>query len=46
MSTDAAADARPPLTQLSEDELAFRDAVASFAEQEVRPRVQDMERAG
>ena len=38
--------ARPPLTQLSEEELMFRDAVASFAEDEVRPRVQAMEKAG
>jgi alkylation response protein AidB-like acyl-CoA dehydrogenase len=45
MSTDIAA-ARPPLTQLSEDETAFRDAVAAFAADEVRPRVQSMERAG
>ena len=45
MSTDTAA-ARPPLTLLSEDELAFRDAVAAFAAQEVKPRVQAMERAG
>ena len=36
---------RPPLTVLSEDELAFRDAVADFTNGEVRPRVQDMERA-
>ena len=45
MSTDTAA-ARPPLTLLSEDELAFRDVVAAFAAQEVKPRVQAMERAG
>ena len=38
--------ARPPLTMLSEDEIAFRDAVATFAADEVRPRVQLMERAG
>src|SRR5687768_4626823 len=38
--------ARPPLTQLSEEELMFRDAVASFAEDEVRPRVKQMEAAG
>lgn len=37
---------RPPLTVLSEDEVMFRDAVAGFAEEEVRPRVQAMERAG
>ncbi|MGH7623352.1 MAG: acyl-CoA dehydrogenase family protein, partial [Gemmatimonadaceae bacterium] len=33
------------LTTLSEEESAFRDAVAAFAEQQVRPRVQEMERA-
>lgn len=33
-----------PLTRLSEDEILFRDAVAAFAEDEVRPRVQEMER--
>jgi len=37
---------RPPLTQLSDEELMFRDAVASFAEDEVRPRVRQMEDAG
>jgi alkylation response protein AidB-like acyl-CoA dehydrogenase len=37
---------RPPLTILSDDETAFRDAVASFAADEVKPRVQAMERAG
>jgi alkylation response protein AidB-like acyl-CoA dehydrogenase len=36
---------RPPLTVLSEDEVMFRDAVAEFAETEVRPRVQQMEQA-
>ncbi len=34
-----------PLTQLSEEELMFRDAVAGFAEEEVRPRVMAMEAA-
>ena len=34
----------PPLSILSEDEAAFRDAVAEFANGEVRPRVQEMER--
>ena len=34
-----------PLTQLSEEELMFRDAVAGFAEEEVRPRVSAMEGA-
>jgi len=36
---------RPPLTVLSDDEAAFRDAVADFTNGEVRPRVQEMERA-
>ena len=45
MSTDAEV-SRPPLTVLSEDETAFRDAVAAFAADEVKPRVQAMERAG
>jgi alkylation response protein AidB-like acyl-CoA dehydrogenase len=44
MTTDASP-AHAALTTLSEDESAFRDAVASFAQQEVRPRVQEMERA-
>ncbi len=35
-----------PLTLLSEEETMFREAVAGFAEEEVRPRVMDMERAG
>src|SRR6476469_3161383 len=38
-------DVHAPLTALSEEESAFRDAVAEFAEQDVRPRVQEMERA-
>jgi alkylation response protein AidB-like acyl-CoA dehydrogenase len=37
---------RPPLTLLSEDEIAFRDAVATFAADEVKPLVQAMEKAG
>ncbi|HEY2897603.1 MAG TPA: acyl-CoA dehydrogenase [Gemmatimonadaceae bacterium] len=44
MTTDISV-SHPALTTLSEEESAFRDAVAAFAEQEVRPRVQDMERA-
>jgi butyryl-CoA dehydrogenase len=36
---------RPPLTTLTDDELAFRDAVAEFTDGDVRPRVQEMERA-
>src|SRR5665647_2014636 len=38
-------DARPALTILSEEEEMFRDAVAGFAEAEVRPRVMAMEKA-
>ncbi len=44
MSNDSSTQ-RPPLTVLTDDELAFRDAVADFTNGEVRPRVQDMERA-
>ncbi|HYN82080.1 MAG TPA: acyl-CoA dehydrogenase [Gemmatimonadaceae bacterium] len=39
-------DTRPALTALSEEEEMFRDAVNSFAEDEVRPRVMEMEKAG
>ena len=42
MQTDTA---RPPLTVLSDEELMFRDAVAGFAEDEVRPRLKQMENA-
>ena len=35
-----------PLTILSDDEEMFRDAVAGFAADEVKPRVQQMERDG
>ncbi len=35
-----------PLTVLSEDEIAFRDAVAEFAAGEILPRVRPMEAAG
>jgi alkylation response protein AidB-like acyl-CoA dehydrogenase len=35
----------PPLTVFSEDEQLFRGAVGAFANDEVRPRVQAMERA-
>ncbi len=38
-------DARPALTTLSEEEEMFRDAVAAFAEEEVRPIVMEMEKA-
>src|SRR6476646_216540 len=34
------------LTLLSEEETMFRDAVNAFAEEEVRPRVMEMEKAG
>lgn len=43
MTRDVAS-AHPPLTQLTDDELAFRDAVAAFAAGEVRPRSAQMER--
>src|SRR5690349_11420648 len=45
MSSDTEV-SRPPLTVLSDDETAFRDAVGAFAADEVKPRVQAMERAG
>lgn len=43
--TNDALSQRPPLTVLTDDEAAFRDAVADFTNGEVRPRVQEMERA-
>ena len=46
MSTTDLTAARPALTSLSDEEQLFRDAIASFAEEEVRPRVQAMEQAG
>src|SRR5580765_6791406 len=45
MPTDATASGAA-LTLLSEEEIMFRDAVAAFAEEEVRPRVAEMEKAG
>jgi alkylation response protein AidB-like acyl-CoA dehydrogenase len=45
MTTDIHA-SHPALTTLSDEEAMFRDAVAAFAEEEIRPRVQAMERAG
>ena len=39
-------DARLALTTLSEEEEMFRDAINGFAEDEVRPRVMEMEKAG
>ncbi|MBI3790880.1 MAG: acyl-CoA dehydrogenase family protein, partial [Gemmatimonadetes bacterium] len=35
-----------PLSLLTDDEVAFRDAVAAFAAGEIAPRVREMERAG
>ncbi len=37
---------RPSLTDLSEEEAAFRDAVREFAEREVAPRARAMDEAG
>jgi alkylation response protein AidB-like acyl-CoA dehydrogenase len=39
-------EARPALTQLTEEESMFREAVAAFVDEEVRPRVMAMEKAG
>ena len=44
MTTDLT-QARPALTTLSDEEAMFRNAVAAFAEEEVRPRVHDMDKA-
>ena len=38
-------EARPALTILSEEEEMFRDAIAGFAQEEVAPRVMEMENA-
>lgn len=46
MTTPDTAGCPGPLTTLSDDEAMFRDAVAAFAEAEVRPRVAQMEREG
>jgi alkylation response protein AidB-like acyl-CoA dehydrogenase len=45
MTTDLTA-SHQALSTLSDEETMFRDAVAEFAEEEVRPRVQARERAG
>ena len=45
MSTDSVV-SHPALTILSDDEELFRDAIAGFAAEEVKPRVSAMERAG
>jgi alkylation response protein AidB-like acyl-CoA dehydrogenase len=42
--SDQIVSACQPLTTLSDDEALFREAVAAFAEAEVRPRVGEMER--
>ena len=39
-------DLRPALTQLSEEEELFKSSFREFAEGEVRPRVEEMEKAG
>ncbi len=39
-------ESRPALTQLSDEERMFRDAVRDFAESEVAPRVREMDEAG
>ncbi len=44
--TTTAATAHPPLTVFSDEETMFREAVAEFADQEVRSRVQAMDQAG
>ncbi len=44
MSTELTT-SRPALTTLSDEEIMFRDAVAGFAEEEIRPRTPEMERA-
>jgi len=44
MSTET--DAPPALTTLTEEETMFRDAVREFAQGEIAPRVQAMEKAG
>ena len=46
MTSEVAPTTRPPLTSLSDEESMFRDAIADFADHEVRPRVREMERAG
>ncbi|HJR41077.1 MAG TPA: acyl-CoA dehydrogenase [Gemmatimonadaceae bacterium] len=45
MTTDLAS-ARAPLTLFSDEEKMFREAVQGFVDDQVRPRVQAMERAG
>lgn len=42
-TTQATSPATPALTQLSEDELLFRDSVALFAGREVRPKIREMD---
>lgn len=43
MSNSMTSDARPAVTTLSDDEIAFRDAVRDFAEGEIKPLVTKMD---
>jgi alkylation response protein AidB-like acyl-CoA dehydrogenase len=43
--SDRLIDGSGPLTVLAQDEVLFQDAVAAFAEAEVRPRITEMEEA-
>jgi butyryl-CoA dehydrogenase len=45
MEFQTMSESRPALTVLSEDEQAFREAVRTFAESEIRPRVTAMDEA-
>ncbi|MPY86682.1 MAG: acyl-CoA dehydrogenase [Luteitalea sp.] len=44
--SDLSVDTTLPLTSLSEDEAIFRDSVRTFADEEVRPRVREMDERG
>ena len=46
MTSSSSPAPHPALTQLSDDETMFRDAVAAFAHDDVLPRVREMESAG
>lgn len=43
--TQSATELTPPLTSLSEEEVMLRDAVRQFAQQEIAPRVREMDEA-
>jgi len=45
-STPVHAPANPPLTQLTEEEQMFQAAAREFAEKEIRPHVEEMDREG